>query len=996
MRKVHRQFLLLVIFLPALIIETNILAQSISLEDSLITKINSPEVSDQERIRSYVELISLYIHHGNEEKVFHYLEEYQTFADSIGSERGDLNVNWYSAYHYYRKGDYPKTKYHLRKVIQYANQLEDYSYESDAWNQLSSVFVQTGQRDSAEISIDKAVTSAQRSGEIKMIASTLLVLGNFQSNDDEALGIQTYLKIDSLILAQDTAVAPILWEIDGQALHNISSTYRAQEIDLDKALFYINAAIDRHKKGRPGNNYLVADQLEMSLILAEMGNLIQADSIARHTLGIYREWNFTKKIAENLLYLGVINLKREETDQAELYLLEAKEIYETLDQQYELTDVYSQIAKLYSLQNKYDRSIFYYERSLKYAINPYKRSEILRSFAELYRKNGNSTAAYDTLRSFLSLSDSLKEEKMQSTIANLEQKYQTTRKEREISDLKLLQTQQEISKQKIILASLITIVLLGFFTFLYYYRARQRKKINSELKNIDYLKSKLFADISHEFRTPLSLIQGPVEALLQQNDITDQQKHQLHLISRNSRKLNRLVDNVNDLSRLDNGTLKLQVRKVDFLKHLKLIAASFESQAQLKNLEFSLELPDRSDPTYYDPYHVETILYNLIGNAFKYTMSGSIRIKATLEDGKMIIHLIDTGPGIPKDQQPLIFNRYFRADHPRNMTEGIGIGLALSQDLARLHSGIITVSSALNQGADFCFSIPITRSFYQESGVDILPEYEFSDPGLEEKAVHLRPATGVTIHEDDPLLLLVEDNPDMREYLQALFAQEYRIMTAENGQSGLDLARQLVPDLIISDLMMPEINGHELLQAIKSDPYTSHIPFIMLTANHLETEKLASLKSGADDYITKPFSLAEIKIKVQNMIRVRDNLKEKYRTQISIDSEKIVTNETDKAFWEKLHEVIRTHLDNTDFSAEDFARSMHMSRMQLHRKLKATTGFSATGFLRHERLKAGADLIRKGALVNEAAYSVGFTSPFYFTRCFKETFGVVPSEYLKK
>jgi len=472
------------------------------------------------------------------------------------------------------------------------------------------------------------------------------------------------------------------------------------------------------------------------------------------------------------------------------------------------------------------------------------------------------------------------------------------------------------------------------------------------------LKSKLFANISHEFRTPLSLIKGPVDLVLKEEEIEESVRRKLTVVQRNSVRLTRLIDSVSELARLDAGKIHLKVRSAKLSDHLRVIAASFESLAQSRGCTFKVSIAEDRSDSHYDPELIETITYNLLSNAFKYAPQDKVELKYESKLDRALITVSDNGPGLTESDQKRVFVRYFRVENQAYHTEGIGIGLALSHELAKLHHGQLSVASALGKGSVFKLDFPVSRISYspEEMALETFSVTASSKVTFAGNDATSR-QTSTPMHEDESVILLVEDNPDMRTHLQQLFSNDYRIIMAVDGEQGLEMAQEYVPDLVISDLMMPRMDGKEFLKELRSDIKTSHIPFIMLTANQLEQEKLSSIQYGVDDFMTKPFSIDEIKLKVENLIRLRQQLRQKYAESNVVNVEKLAANDADARFWQQVKEVMNEQLDNSDFSAEDFARACHMSRMQLHRKLKALTGWSAADFVRHQRVEAAAQML---------------------------------------
>lgn len=515
-----------------------------------------------------------------------------------------------------------------------------------------------------------------------------------------------------------------------------------------------------------------------------------------------------------------------------------------------------------------------------------------------------------------------------------------------------------------------------------------------QLKELDKIKSRFFANISHEFRTPLTLILGPLENQIAKG--APLAKNELNIMYRNALRLERLIQQLLDLSKIESGNLQLQLQNGDVLAFLKALAASFSSHAEQKNIQYQLNFPENGLISAFDPDKLEKISYNLLSNAFKFTPNGGqIKVSAKKEADRLIFSVKDSGQGIPKKELPHIFDRFYRSsDSKKKEQEGTGIGLALTKELVKLHGGQIQVESSPQAGSTFTIELPLL-AFSSKISTKGPANYQLkalqSDKRASEKA-----GPFISSKKNQPILLVVEDNEDLRQYISNILGLQYKILEAEHGQQGLDRAIQEVPDLIISDLMMPEMDGLELCARLKSNEATSHIPVILLTAKANRESKLEGLSTGADDYLIKPFNAEELTVRVKNLIDQRKLLQQRFSRTLILKPADIAVNSMDEAFLEKVMAIIEKHMSNSAFTVEVFQKEVAMSRMQLHRKLKALTGFSATEFVRIQRLKRAASLLEQdSASVSEICFEVGFNSLSYFTKMFKEQFGVPPSQYKK-
>ena len=521
-------------------------------------------------------------------------------------------------------------------------------------------------------------------------------------------------------------------------------------------------------------------------------------------------------------------------------------------------------------------------------------------------------------------------------------------------------------------------------------KTREIQDQAEQLKELDQLKSRFFQNISHEFRTPLTLIKTPLGAHLKRNTIPD--RDELEMMHFNSNRLNRLIDQILELSRIDIGGMKLHLVKGDIARLLKSVTSSFDSLAANKDIAFEIDVEPDSFIGIFDVDKYEKIVTNLLYNAFKFTdPGGQVFFQATFDHDFLYMQVSDSGQGIAPDEIEKIFDRFYRTRQSTSKEqEGTGIGLALTNELIRLLQGQIQVKSTLGKGSTFSITLPVRETHFSNN-----PPVEIQDFMPHQQDVEFDAETTL-IGDERPLILIVEDHQDLRKYISKILIDQYSVKHASNGHEGLIKAQKLIPDLIITDVMMPESDGLEMSAHLKNDPKTNHIPIVVLTAKVEVEDKLAGLKTGVDDYLSKPFNAEELLTRVHNLIDQRKLLQEHYSQSLILKPNDVPIDSMDARFLKEAIKVIESNLDNSEFSIEDFAHAMNLSRMQLHRKLKALTGQSATRFIRSLRLNRAAQLLQENAgTVSEICYQVGFNNLSYFTKTFREKFEKLPSEYLK-
>jgi signal transduction histidine kinase/DNA-binding response OmpR family regulator len=530
-----------------------------------------------------------------------------------------------------------------------------------------------------------------------------------------------------------------------------------------------------------------------------------------------------------------------------------------------------------------------------------------------------------------------------------------------------------------------------------------------QLQQMDELKSRFFANISHEFRTPLSLIRGTVEKLRKQ-DTASQRQADYGAIDRSAGRLLQMINQLLDLSRLESGKLSLHLQPANLSELLRVLGGSFSSLFESKGITYRYTAPLQPVWVQLDREKLEVILNNLLSNAGKFTPAGGqVSFTATLQmrDSRTCsLHLLveDTGIGIPAAQLPRIFERFYQVDSSATRHyEGTGIGLALVKELVALHGGKIEVQSREGQGSTFTLYIPFTladtaqverenRTVVQSEREELKRESNLVKANEEES--EKGEFTGKSTKHACQILV-VEDNADLRGFIAGYLSESYQVKQAPDGVAGYQIAVETMPDVIISDIMMPGLDGVSLCRKLKEDQRTSHIPVILLTAKADAQSKLSSLETGADDYLTKPFSAEELLLRVNNLILGRQKLKEKFSRSLSLQPAGVTVASTEDRFLQKALAVMEENMGNPDFDVDAFSREIGMSRAQLNRKLTALIDQSPNEFIRSMRLKRAAQLLGQNqSNVGEVAFLVGFSNPNYFTKCFRDYYGVAPSEYM--
>ena len=547
----------------------------------------------------------------------------------------------------------------------------------------------------------------------------------------------------------------------------------------------------------------------------------------------------------------------------------------------------------------------------------------------------------------------------------------------------------QYNTQRIIMWMVIAFaILLVVIAAQAYWGYTNSRRLNAELMELSrqleentQAKLDFFTNVSHDLRTPLSLVAGPLEHVLE-GPLQDDQKETLLLARRNVDILRRLVNNILDFRKIESGNMPLTLYRFDLPSAVKEWMSGFEGTSRFIHYDGAQSLEVEADMRL-----LECILFNLLGNSIKHTSTGGeITVSVQQEGADAILTVKDNGEGIPREKLPYIFDRFYQAG---KHTSGTGIGLALVKGIAELHGGSVSVESVPGEGATFFIRIPI-----RHEGAEILESrdaaefterfqdvYRAADTSLEEAA------SSVT-ESDRPTILVVDDNSDLREFIGTLLQGEYRIIKASDGKEALDKATRELPDLVVSDVMMPVMDGLDLCKSLKGQFSTSHIPVILLTAKSLEEQRAEGYDSGADAYISKPFSEKVLLSRIGNLLKSRILLKEHY-----LETGESASRPQENDFLSRFRAKVQEHISDENLSVEQIGAEIGLSRVQLYRKVKALTGYSPVELVRITRLKAAAEMLKTtDKTISEIAYAVGFGTPSYFSKCFKELFGRQPGE----
>ncbi len=688
----------------------------------------------------------------------------------------------------------------------------------------------------------------------------------------------------------------------------------------------------------------------------------------------------------------------------------------------------------------YQAALAYGDKAIAFSGNPDDPSlaPVYDVKASTYQALGQYQAALTAARKYEVLHDSMVAQEHSQAAAEIEAQFRTAENEKTIAD-QTLQLERQQSRNRLFLALAIFALITGAGIALFLREKRRRAELALQLKDaeahklkeLDQVKSAFFANISHEFRTPLTLILGPLREMEDGTFRGDARKY-YGIMRRNASRLLQLVNQLLDLSRLESGKLKLDAQPGDLAHHLRAVAGSFQSLADQRQIDFRVDVPDQPIWAKFDPDKLEKIVGNLLSNAFKFTPEeGKVELGMRNEESGMmgdagssliphpsslfVISIKDTGIGIPAEHLPHIFERFYQVENTgSDLQPGSGIGLALTKELVELHGGQISVESIENQGTKFVLTFifeapeevgspqslaeeavpPQSAIRNPQSPIDLPAQSEI--PALSADRLN-RKSDILNQKNNVPLVLIAEDHPDVRSYVAERLAGHYQLLEATNGQEALDMALAQTPDLILTDLMMPVMDGMELTQKLKADVRTNHIPVVMLTAKGDRTDRIGGIETGAEAYLTKPFDAEELRATLANLLAQRRILQEKFAKQIMFETPKEAVVSMDDKFLHSVLEAIEANLDDETFGVEQLAAAMAMSRSNLFRKVEALLGKSPVQLLRERRLLKAKYLLESGAgNSTEVAYMVGFQSLSYFSKCYQEMFGEAPGQVARR
>lgn len=867
-------------------------------------------------------------------------------AEEVGYDVGKAEALIGLGNDYWRKGNYQKAMEYQELNIEFSEQINDQDGVASSYNNIGNIYNEIGDYAKAMEYYTLSSKKYDQLGDEKNVAITLANIGLINQH------LENYQEAIDYFGRSDSTFKKLDFQ-PGRAfvLKNLGIIYKNMG-DFDQSVSYNLKAMESHE--RMGNRHQIGQiQVTIGNLYYEQKNYGDASKYYRQAMEVSTEIGDSSGIGVAYQSLGRCYYQLGNNQEAEELLFRAIDVGTTIGTPLTVMNAYETLSMLYA-----DRADF--------------------------------ANAYESKNQYTILRDSLYTREKRDLAREIEAKYQNDQKGKEIAllesenELQALQIQKRETERNYLIAFAITILLLAGLGYNQY---RIKQKANAKLKELDHLKSDFFANISHEFRTPLSLIMAPLKEKIGKSE-NDKERSEYQMMYRNADRLFNLINQLLDLSKLEAGNIRLERSAVETNHFFRIITASFSSLAEYKKINFQSNITGGEDWLEFDQDIIQKVCYNLLSNAFKFTPEeGEVNFTVKVEKEKLKITVSDSGSGIPWEEQEKVFNRFYQSSSAKQL--GTGIGLALTKELVEFHQGTVTFQSETGKGSKFMVEIPVTKVDATSNGKEpVYPDIKHQDTPASTQMETVEASKG-------PIILIIEDNPDLRNYLDELLHGAYTIYKSPDGVSGIEKAREIVPDLIISDVMMPEMDGMEVCKQLKTAKETDHIPIILLTARADQQSKLEGLTTGADDYLLKPFDPEELKIRISNLLEQRSRLKKRYAGLLLLQPTEIEISSAQESFLKTVMEVVDKHIDNSEFSTTQFSSELGMSRMQLHRKLTALTGYSANAFLRQQRLGRATQLLAAGEPVSQVAYAVGFGNLSYFSKIFKEEYGVVPSDYTK-
>lgn len=1014
-------FKILIIFISGFNCFSIVKAGTVDMHQQLIEIVKA-----EESIAFYEEGMSFY-------NSFEYLPAERAFLKVIDlAEKTDEEELLAYSFHFLGnieswKSNFSQSIYYHKKASDLFLELNNTKYVAISNNQISFAFEFLGEYDSTLVYYQNNIQNR------KLIEDNYTVLNTYQSI------AATYAKLHNYKLSYHYLQEGIEYAEEtgnkqslGELYFTAGKLFLNNHVNKDIALEYL---LEAQSIFEESENYRYLNFVKLSIgdvhfntgndsmamqIYNEVSNTIYSDdyamhSVVDHKIGMVfkarKDYDnalqyFQKSIDEMCLKCPEIQIHRTliETartclitgnpEHAIIYLNRAKNIAIESESGLEMAISYKELGIYYQTINNTDSSIYYLELAHKLNVElglPKRVKKTAELLSEKYYSKGEFKTSSNYLIIANQMNDTLASIEKYNEVAKLEMRFEIEKKETEITKQKLI--------RNYFIASALLFVIIGLVLWRAYRNkkkdnrllAKQKseiQEISKKLQQSSKRKLDFFTNISHEIRTPLTLIKSPLERILKSDTKDKETNNQLQLAINNTNKLKMLVNQILDLQKLDEHLLSLDLSEFEIISFCKEIVYSFEGYSAQNNCKLIFRANIGKAQITFDQLRLQSIITNLLSNAFKFNReNGEVIFKFDLDTHHLLLEISDTGKGISSDHLKKLGERYYQIEDSNTSVEGSGIGLAYVKEIVELMKGEFNISSKLGKGTSVIISLPLKKVKIQDK---IPVKLEINKPN--QFGNQIENLISETNENVLPSILIVEDNYELRLFLRDLFAPTYQVICAKDGEEGKDLAFKHLPDLIISDVMMPKIQGNELCKILKNDINTSHITIILFTAKGAPNSIIDGYDCGADDYIVKPFDTDLLLKKVKNIITTGENARKKF-SFTDMERSKNNYSDFDKKFLEDCMSIIKNKLQESSFTVEVLAKNINLHRRTLLRKFNALTGKSPTDLIRHIRMSKAAELIKEKYRVNEVALMVGYEDTNRFSKAFKQFHGATPSTF---
>lgn len=965
--------------------------QNTAAEDSLLNLIKN-ETNDSIIVDHYIELSDLTTYN-QPKKSLHYSELGISHAQKANYLLGLARSYERMGIVYFHTGDKEASKLAFIQANEVNKQVNDYEIFGSVYYNLSNIHYELGNYDSALVYIEKAKAHfLSHNDSTGYAAAQYLSIGVLTDKGNYYLALKNGLEAREIFRQKNNRT----WEI--YTLNLLSNVYVILE-RYSESIAMLYECIKYYKQTNNKKFEGVAERY-MADVFLEMEKYDSAQVHIQNSLTLVSKEDFVPEQAKSFYSKGNIQLGIKKYEDALISYSKGLDLADSINDGGLQAQIQVGLGQCYYRLKQYDNSIKSLQKVLDFSIpaGEWVTGRDAYKFLSLaYEQKHAPEKALEYYKSFVTYNDSISKEEKNKQFAELSSKYEAEQKEKEIELLKRENDISESNRKKTVI--IFILVLFGAVSILIFFWIlnQKNKQLLQSQKEVVKAKNRFFANISHEFRTPLTLMLGPLYQILG-NKGSNIFREQLILVQNNAKKLLKLVNQILDLSKLEAGKYELNPIRGEFVSFIKKTVGSFESLAESKNVNLIFETELETLLIWFDADIIENIINNLLSNAIKHEPNGgevifSLIVEKQINQDNLIFAIHNKGSVIPKNELDKIFERFHQSKKNsivHHDFKGTGIGLSFTKELVDLLKGQIEVASNQEYGTKFTVEIP----FEESDSDDLISEQTIQSEKIENDLPEVS-----TLKQTEPStefehsVLVVDDNPDVLNFIISCLTNQYKIHSASNGEEGIGVAINHVPDLIISDVMMPIKDGLELTNSLKNNEATSHIPIILLTAKTSEESRLEGLKTLVDDYLAKPFNPEELLVRVANLIETRKRLREHYSRYVKYSSDAKDIRSLEDVFLDKISKIIEENISNEDFSIEELSLNLGLSRSQLHRKLTALTNMSASQFVRNFRLNRAKLLLEGHAgSISEIAYMVGFNSPIYFNKCFKEYFGITPSE----